>query len=81
MGRELVEKHLAQAEQHVTRGDHILAQQREIIARLRNGGLDTTEARKLLATFEETQAINISDRDRLRQELIEHSKVVQNHEG
>jgi hypothetical protein len=39
---------------------------RLLIAKLERGGHDSFQARKLLALFEEMQAMYISDRNRLR---------------
>ena len=69
--RALVDEHLAQAERHVLEGEALVARQREIVERLGRGGHDTREAMDLLTQFEETQALHIQERDRLRQERAE----------
>jgi len=63
-------EHLAQAERHVAQGELHLIRQREIIDELERGGHDTASARDLLLKLEETQALHIADRDRIRAELV-----------
>lgn len=65
----MLRQHLAQAEQHVALGERHVRHQREIVAKLEQDGHDAEEALKLLAQFEELQALHIADRDRLRKEL------------
>jgi hypothetical protein len=69
MDRAMIERHLAQAEQHVALGERHLASQRDIVAMLERDNHDVTEAKRLLATFKELQCLHIADRDRLRAEL------------
>ena len=59
------------AERHVAQGQKNVANQRKLLVRLEAHGHieQATEARTLLAQFEETQALHIADRDRLRKEL------------
>lgn len=45
--------HLVQAERHVSEGTQHVRRQRELVASLDRDGHDTTDARKLLAQFEE----------------------------
>jgi hypothetical protein len=75
MDRAILEQHLALAERHVTQGERHVARQRELVAKLVQGGHDTmeAEARLLLATFEELQGCFVADRDRLRAELARGS--------
>jgi hypothetical protein len=61
--------HLAQAEDHVTRGAQLLARQYGVAVELERDGHDPSRARKLLALFETMQALHIATRDRLLQEL------------
>lgn len=63
------ERHLAQAELHVTEGERIVARQRGIVAELETDGHDAKSARELLALFESAQATLIAHRDRRRAEL------------
>ena len=69
MDREMVERHLAQAQRHVKEGERHIAGQRELLTRLDRDGHDTTEAAKLLANFEDLQRMHLTDRDRLEREL------------
>jgi hypothetical protein len=67
--RTLVLKHLALAEHHVDQGKRHLARQEELIAKLDRDGLDTTQALKMLATLQETQALHEADVERFLREL------------
>ena len=69
MRRAMLEQHLMETEQHITRGEQLIAQQREIITVLQRDGLDTARARELLAALEEAQRVHIAARDRIQQEL------------
>jgi hypothetical protein len=69
MDRPLVERHLAQAEQRVSEGKRHIANQRELVAELERDGHPTEQACRLLAQFEEIQALYIADRDRVWAEL------------
>ncbi|RFB85850.1 hypothetical protein B5K11_29635 [Rhizobium leguminosarum bv. trifolii] len=70
MEREMVEKHLQQAREHVALGEHHLARQREIVAELTDRGADATEAIRLLVNFEESQVMHVAHLDRLNAELL-----------
>jgi hypothetical protein len=65
----MIREHLAQAEQHVALGERHVRHQREIVGKLQQDGHDAQEALKLLAQFEDLQAMHVADRDRLRKEL------------
>ncbi len=65
------ERDLAQAERHVRLGEQHLALQRQLIAELERDGHDTVQAKAILRAFEETQALHIQHRDRLRRKLHE----------
>ena len=67
----LVRKHLAQAEIDVAAGTEHVERQREILAELGRDGHPTTQAEQLLRTFEDSLALHIEERDRLRKELNE----------
>jgi hypothetical protein len=67
--RAMLERHLAQAERHVSDGEHTVARQREIVAKLVKDGHDSRMAQELLTQFEQSQAIHVADRDRIRSEL------------
>jgi len=71
MDRAILEQHLLQAESHVTLGEQHIARQREIVTQLERDGHGSTEARKLLALFVETQAAHIADVDRLQRQLAD----------
>jgi hypothetical protein len=69
MRRVMLEQHLMETEQHITRGEQLIAEQREIISNLQRDGLDAARARELLAALEETQRQHVAARDRIQQEL------------
>jgi hypothetical protein len=69
MDRQLVERHLRLALDHVERGEQSVARQKEIVRALERDGHDAKHAREMLATFEEIQKLHLADRDRLRREL------------
>ena len=71
MGLSLIQVHLALLEEQVVQGDRHIARQRDIVELLSRGGYDTADARALLQEFEESQAMHLADRDRLRAELGE----------
>jgi len=73
MDREMLQKHLAQAEEHVALGEHHVSRQREVVAELERAGHDTAEARRLLAHFEQMQKMHLADRDRIRHEMAQNS--------
>jgi hypothetical protein len=60
--------HLAQAERHVAESKQHIARQRKILSDLERDG-HVNAARHLLAQFEETLAMHIAGRDRLRKQL------------
>jgi hypothetical protein len=67
--RAITLERLTEAEKHVEIGDTLLAETRaRILAKMREG-LDVREAEATLALLEETQALRVADRDRLRREL------------
>ena len=69
--RAVIERHLAQAERAVALGTRHLDRQRGILVELEREGHNTVQAKELLVTFEESLALHIEDRDRLRKELAE----------
>jgi hypothetical protein len=69
MQRAFRQEHLAQVELQVAECEKAVGGQREIVAGLERDGLDVTRARRLLLFFEESLAMHVADRDRLRQEL------------
>ena len=62
-------KHLAQAKKHVAMAERNLAQQRSIVADFERDGQDSTEAKKLLARFEEVHRLHVASMERIRREL------------
>ena len=67
----MAERHLAEAEAHIALGERHIVRQRELVADLARDGHDTTEAKRLLANLEETQALHIAARDLTRRELAD----------
>ena len=70
MDREMLQRHLEEAERHVAQGQRHIAEQELRISDLARLGQDTTEARKLLETFYASQVQHVQHRDRLRRELV-----------
>jgi hypothetical protein len=69
MDRVTLERHLAQVEEVIMKGERHLARQRGLVSELERHGLDSDQAQRLLLQFEELQALHIADRDRLLKEL------------
>jgi hypothetical protein len=69
MDRAMIAEHLAQAERHVAEGEKIISRQRALVVIAEATGGDAERSKALLASFEDTQAIHIADRERLREEL------------
>jgi len=69
MNQDLLAQQLLRAETNIEQGDRRVATQRRLIARLERDGHDTTEARKLLATFEERRSLSLAEWDRLSRQL------------
>ncbi len=69
MQRALCQEQLAQVELQVAECEKAVGRQREIVAELERGGLEVTQARRLLLFFEESLVMHVADRDRLRKEL------------
>lgn len=69
----MLTRHLVLAEQHVALGKRHIERQHELIAGLVRNGHDATQARELLATFEDVQGTHTADRDRIRRELADES--------
>jgi hypothetical protein len=70
MDRRTLERHLAEAEKHIAIGQTNIARQQEIIAGLERDSHDPTLARKLLASFEELQRVQLQERDTVVRELL-----------
>jgi hypothetical protein len=73
MDRAMIERHLVQAEGHVTLGRQHLARQVEIVADLKRGGhvAVAESASEILQTLQESQMQHEAHRDRLLKELQE----------
>ena len=69
MNRDLLLRHLAQAERHVARGNEHISRQESLIAEMDRHGHNTMDARKLLDTLRKTQALHRQDMERLLREL------------
>jgi hypothetical protein len=65
MDQAALHRYLAQAERHIARGVVHLARQRALIDELGDAGQDTEEARTILDTLMQTQALHQQDRERL----------------
>lgn len=71
MDKTAIERDLARVEHHVRQGEQIIARQRDIITGLERGGHDTAQAKTLLGQLEETQALHVGHRERLRRQLVD----------
>jgi hypothetical protein len=69
MHRSLVLEHLAQAERHILQGEDHIANQLARIEEAERAGLNAGPAKSLLRTLEESQALHLAERERLRAEL------------
>jgi len=75
MDRHILLEHLALAERHVDEGEGHLAQQRAHVDELERDGRDSSVARELLHTMEQTQVLHLADRERIRRELDEEGSA------
>jgi hypothetical protein len=75
MDRAMLWKHLAIVERHVANGLRQVQRQHEIADELERDGHAgaSQEARRLLAQFEEIQALHVAHRARLLKELADNS--------
>ena len=71
MTRDMILRHLADAERRAANGQLHLERQRRILNELRRDRHDTHRAEELLRTFEESQAMHLADLARIRAELGE----------
>jgi hypothetical protein len=67
MDRDILERQLTKAEQHVVITAQNVARQRELVAQLERDGHDASQAQKMLEQFLKQQALHIADRDRFDQ--------------
>jgi hypothetical protein len=66
MDRAMLQKRLAEAERRVAEGEALLARQRALIRKLERDGHGSRAARVFLRSLEETQALHLANRDRVR---------------
>lgn len=74
MDREMNQRHLELAEQHIVQGTAHVERQRELVAKLvadGHKGEIVEEAKELLKQFESMLALHIEDRDRIKKELAQ----------
>jgi hypothetical protein len=67
--RATLEERLAEAEQFIAEGKIHVKAQRAMVKKLATDGCDTEQARHILKTLQDTLALFIEDRDRLKSEL------------
>lgn len=67
--RGLLLEHLELARSHVELGEQHIAQQKQLIDRLRDGGRATATAHRTLNALETTQAMYVANHKRLETEL------------
>lgn len=77
----MLERHLEQANEHVTAGERDIARQKRIIAELERDGHDAARAHQILGTFETLQKMHIEDRDRVQRELAGAARQVRRPDG
>jgi hypothetical protein len=66
MDESVLRGHLERAERHVAEGHEHVRRQRILIDELERDGHDSTQARELLARFEDALALHLKDLERLR---------------
>jgi hypothetical protein len=69
MDKKTIERHLAQAEEHVALSEDYIDRQHQLIVDLLRSGSRITEAVKLLHALRSMQREHVDDRDRLRAKL------------
>ena len=69
MDKALIAHHLVQAEDHVIQSITHLLRQREIVGELERHGQDASPAKDFLRLLQETHALHVQHRDRLKQQL------------
>jgi hypothetical protein len=73
MDRSLLFELLAMTDRHVAEGEQHIARQRVLIDELERDGHDTKSAIELLSVLEQTQAMHVAHRDRIRADLTSAS--------
>jgi len=76
MDREKLQQYLQEAERNVAESTMHVVERNALVVRLERDGWDTANARQLLKLFEESRALYLAERDRLRREL-EYSPSIQ----
>ena len=71
MYRTLLMLHLAQVDRFFSQGERHIAQQRELIVRMEQGGDEITEATQLLRQMQTLQVSYVATRERLLKELTD----------
>jgi hypothetical protein len=69
MSRESLWPQLADAERRIAEAARYIAEQAALVGQLERDGRDTTDARRLLASFEKMQADLMEVRNRIEREL------------
>jgi hypothetical protein len=69
MNREAIRRHLVQADNRVASGERTIARRWAIVTELARDSQDTSEAKSMIAAFEQTLRLQIADRNRIRAEL------------
>jgi hypothetical protein len=69
MERAILERHLAEAEAHVSTGKINIERQGELVAKLERCGHNSAEARDQLIKFVDLQSMHVADRVRTEMEL------------
>jgi hypothetical protein len=62
------------SQEHVAKGERLIARQKDLIAGLASRGADVSLHEALLATFEDIQRLHLAHRDRLARDLGEKWK-------
>ena len=70
MDRAAMQERLMQAEARVIEGNRRIALQRKLVRELDAHGDDSRAAKRLLAQYEESQLLQVAERDRLAKELF-----------
>ena len=65
----MLENHLRKAKAHAALGKESIGRQKALIEELKRDGHDTALALELLATFEQLQAMNVADVERIEHEI------------
>jgi hypothetical protein len=71
MHRDMLLRHLTEAEKQIEVGARNIAKQRKIVAELDAHGQDIAEAYKMLKNFVQVHATALADRKQIAQELAE----------